>query len=358
MNMGGAETLLMNLYRNIDRNTMQFDFAIHVDSKCLFEDEIKSLGGKIYRFKKFNGINFFQYRKQWTSFFKEHSEHSIVHGHIGSCAFLYLAIANKFNKVTIAHSHNVRKKHDFSIHNILWSFYAYPTRKIANYFVGCSKKSGIDRFGKKVANSEKFFILKNGIDSNRFRFDENTRNQIRRDLNLENKFVIGHIGRFVNQKNHSFLIDIFYKYLEKNPNSMLVLVGDGPLKKKIKDKVNLLNLNDKIIFTGTRTDTEKLLCAFDLFVFPSLNEGLGISVIEAQALGLNVLSSDVIPNETQISNNIILCSLKKNATYWANLIKTESVIDRSTSYENLHLNDFDIKDSSAFLEKLYLSILE
>lgn len=359
MNMGGTEMILMNLYKNIDRNRVQFDFAIHTDESCFFENEIKKMGGQLYRFKRFDGKNFKVYKKQWENFFDYHKEHQIVHGHIGSCAYLYLSMAKKYGKITIAHSHSVRKTGDFSIHNILWSIYSYPTRFIADYFMGCSYKAGKDRYGKKVANSDRFQVLKNGIESKKFQYNENDRNIIRSELGIDNSsIVIGHVGRMVKQKNHSFLIDIFNEYQKINDDSYLVLVGDGNLIKKIKDKVFSLNLENKIFFMGTRKDTQKFLSAFDYFVFPSINEGLGIAVIEAQASGLPTLCSNALPPEAKVSSNIEFFSLKENAKKWSRkLYNLSPVKSRENAYLDLSNYDYDILNVVDRITQFYHTIV-
>ena len=193
MNRGGAETMIMNFYRKIDRNKVQFDFMVNTKEKCDYNDEILSLGGNIYYIPKFNGLNFIQYKMSLRRFFKEHQEHKIIHGHIGSSAAMYLHVANKYNKFTIAHSHNTKNSNK-TLKSFLWRVYSYPTRYIANYFFGCSLAAGIDRFGKKVVHSSDFCVLNNAIDSKKFIFSDKTREEVRTDLSIQDKFVIGHIG--------------------------------------------------------------------------------------------------------------------------------------------------------------------
>lgn len=361
MNMGGAETIIMDLYRNVDRTKYQFDFAIHTEEKCLFEQEIEKLGGKIYRFKRFNGINFVSYIRQWNQFFKEHTEHFIVHGHIGSCAALYLYVAKANGKKAIAHSHNTLKKQGFDIHQFLWTMYSFPTRNIADFFLGCSYQAGVDRYGKKVADSIKFMVLNNGIDSNKFMFDPEQRQKVRDELGIaDSTVVIGHVGRMVEQKNHKFLINVFNEYQKSiRSDSVLVLVGDGVLMDEINNLISNLNLTDKVYCLGTRTDTNYLLSAFDCFVFPSVNEGLGISVIEAQASGLPVICSDVLPIETKISPDIVYLSLNESYAGWANTIQKVNLNkNRTECNKYIGKNNYDIQGVALSLQEVYHSLLE
>ena len=201
MNQGGAEVMIMNLYRKFDRNKIQFDFVENENDGAYFDEEILSLGGHIYHCPRFNGKNYFEYRRWWKRLFSEHKEYALVHGHIGSTAAIYLQEAKKYGIKTIAHSHNIRGKRK---NQFVYNFFSYPTRYIADYLFMCSKQAGIDRFGEEAAsNSNKAFFVPNAIDTELFRFCESTRKIKRKELGIKNEeILVGHVGRFAEQKNH------------------------------------------------------------------------------------------------------------------------------------------------------------
>lgn len=354
LDRGGAETMVMNLYRNIDRSKIQFDFIIHTEEKCDYTDEIIDLGGKIYSMKKFRGYNLFSYYRQFSIFFKTHNEYKIVHGHMRSTASIYLSIANKNDCISIAHSHNISSGNGIValIKNVL----QYPIRYIANYFFSCSLEAGKWLFGEKVIQSKNFYIIKNGIDIKRFLFNENIRQNKRKELGITDQFVIGNVARFHEQKNHEFLIDLFKEYLEVNLNSLLILVGEGALRESIKIKVNNLGLQEKVIFLDSREDINELMQAFDVFVFPSKYEGLGIVAIEAQCSSLPVLCSNNIPKEVKISNNITFLSIQ-DVNEW--VLSLEHINNKNRYIENKELllnSGYNIGEIANKIEIFYLNI--
>lgn len=354
MDRGGAETMIMNLYREIDRTKIQFDFVVHTDQKCAYDDEIMSLGGKIYSLPRFNGINIVKYQKAWKNFLSKHSEYKIIHGHLGSTAAIYLNVAKKYGLFTIAHSHNT--SNEVTLKGKLYSIFTYPTRNIAHYFFGCSKPAGIDRFGSRVVNTSNFKILNNAIKTKEFSYSIHTREMKRTDFNLNKRFVIGHIGRFNIQKNHAFLIDIFKKIHDENNNVILMLIGDGELRESIEEKVNTLGLKDSVIFTGVRSDIPELLQAMDIFVFPSLFEGLGIVTVEAQAAGLKCIVSDKIPEEAYVTDLVEVLSLKNPVEIWAEkILKYVDGYERTSTYQKIKGKGYDISDTTIWLQEFYLN---
>ena len=195
MNFAGTETLLMNLYRNIDRSQIQFDFAVTADHECAYDAEIQRLGGRIIHYPLYRGVNHFSYVSWWTHFFKNHPEYYIIHGHIGSTAAIYLHIANKFGRFTIAHSHST-SSHRVNLHDMLYCVFSYPTRYVADYFMGCSRDALIDRYGKGILKNKNHFILNNGIDAQKYIYSKETRNNVREEIHIsEDEIVIGTVGR-------------------------------------------------------------------------------------------------------------------------------------------------------------------
>jgi len=352
LNRGGSETMIMNLYRHIDRSKVQFDFVVHTEEKCAFDDEIEQLGGRIFRVPRYTGNNHFAYKKAWYGFFANHPEYKIIHGHVRSTASIYLWIAKKFRIITIAHSHNTSSGNGLSA--VVKNIFQYPIRYIADHLFACSLPAGRWLFGDKALSKEKFKIVKNAIDTEKFIFNEETRNEKRDELRINGKFVIGHVGRFHPQKNHDFLIDLFKKIHNRNRNAVLLLVGDGELRKSIKGKVDKLELSDNVIFTGIRSDVPELFQAMDIFLFPSNYEGLGIVVVEAQASGLPCIVADTIPKEAIVSANVKSISLKDDIISWA-----ESVLQYSSGYNRRNLynmiveSGYDIKSTAIYLEDFY-----
>ena len=353
-NCGGAENMIMNLYRKIDRTKIQFDFLIHTDEECFFDKEIRELGGKIYSLPKFSILSLFSYIKSLRDFFKNHKEYSIIHGHIEYSEIIYLYIARKFNLFTIAHSHTLRPK-NFSPLNMLYRLYLYPTRFIANHFFACSIRSGEQTYGKRVIKKNNFKVLNNAFNVKRYTFDKTIRDSIRKELGIDDKYVIGHVGRFSEVKNHTFLLKTFKSLLNLNQNSVLLLIGDGELRKKIENEAKNLGIIDNIKFLGLRQDVNQLLMAMDCFVFPSLYEGLGIVIMEAQATGLKCIISDIIPTEVDCTDLIIRKSLSESSEEWARTIsKTDASQNREKYNKILTEYGYNINDTTKWLENFYL----
>lgn len=359
MDCGGTENIIMNLYRNIDRSKIQFDFLVHTQKHCFFDDEIEKLGGQIYRVPYYNILNLFKYQKALKRLFVSHKEWRAVHGHLGSCACIYLRIAKQFGIYTIAHSHNVNNSH-FSIKELLYRFHALQTRGVADYYMGCSYEAGIERYGRKITEGGCFCVLHNGIKVNEYIFHKPTRDKIQKELGIDdNRFVIGNVGRFSLQKNHMFALDVFTCLRKISDKYMLVLVGDGELKNKIVAKATQLGILNAIVFTGIRKDVPQIMNAFDMFLFPSFYEGLGIALIEAQASGLPcIVNKDGIMPAAVISDLVELKSLEDGAYEWAEYIdkiRQKGIVRKDMS---ITVKDagFDVIDVAKWLENFYLSI--
>lgn len=356
LDRGGAETMVMNLYRNIDRSKIQFDFIIHTESHGDYTDEILKLGGKIFSFPKYKGSNTFYYIKCWKNFFRDHPEYRIIHSHIRSTASIYLPIAKKFGLKTIAHSHSTSSGKGISA--LVKNIFQLPLRYIADYLFSCSEESGIWLYGRRAIKKNNHKIIKNSIDAEKFIFSNEARKAIREEFNIKDEFVIGHIGRMTYPKNHEFLIEIFKKVHDKNPETKLMLVGAGELENRIKQKVIELGLSESVIFTGSRADVPELLFAMDVFVFPSRFEGLGIVVIEAQASGLYSVCSDAVPLEAKLSELVEYLSLQESAEKWADAVLSyQDGYKRKDMYQTICAAGYDIIDNVRWLEEFYLSNL-
>ena len=354
MNRGGAETMIMNLYRNIDRNKVQFDFVENSGEPAAFDEEILSLGGKIYRCPHYNGKNLFAYVKWWNTFFQKHpGEYPVVHGHLGSTAAIYLSVAKKHGAYTIAHSHSAGNG------SAMYRMFAYPTRYIADKFFACSKDAGISRYGKTVGNdSIRCQVLNNAIDARRFSFNQETRKQVRSELHIaENAIVIGHVGRFVEAKNHLFLIDVFADIRKRDPNAVLLLIGDGERRAEIQAAIAEKHLDDAVILTGVRSNVWDFYQAMDVFVFPSVYEGLPVSLVEAQAAGLPCCVSSNVPKDSAITDLVQFISLEDRSEKWAEIALRSVKTSRPDMLSEIQNAGFDVISTANWLENFYLNVV-
>lgn len=353
LDCGGAETMIMNLYRNIDRSLIQFDFIVHSQQEGYYENEIKELGGKIFRVPRYNGLNLYQYYRQWTKFFAENPEYRVIHSHVRSTAAIFLYIARRKGIITISHSHSTSSGKGLKA--VVKSIQQYPLRFICDYYFACSKEAGRWLYGEKVLQSENFLILNNAIDAKKFTYSVNTRDKIRKEFNLKDEFVIGHIGRFEYEKNHRFLIDIFKEIVSIEPNSKLLLVGDGILRNEIENQIKLYGIENKVILVGIRSDISQILQGMDVFVFPSHFEGLGIVAIEAQAAGLKTICANTIPKEAYITENFLYIDLRESHKKWAQkILKYNDRYERYNMYNEIYKAGYDIHQNVEYIQEFYL----
>jgi glycosyltransferase involved in cell wall biosynthesis len=354
MNRGGAETLLMNLYRNIDRTKIQFDFLTCKEG--IFDGEISDLGGKVYRIPYVTEVGHFQYGKILEEFFKSQLEYKIVHSHLDKMSGLVLKAAKKAGiPVRISHSHNTSSEGNMAA-KLYKGYIGQMINSNATFYYACSQVAGEWLFKGRAKSAS---ILKNGIDIDHFKYSPQTRREIRKELHLsENDIVFGHVGRFAHQKNHEFLIDVFAEFCKGENDSILLLVGDGPLREEIEKKTFDLKINNKVKFLGVRSDIPRILQALDLFMFPSLHEGLPVSLIEAQGAGLPCFISDQVSKEVDMGLNLVQFLPLNNKSLWIERIKKRlSILDsRELNLEPLKQKGYNIKDSASQLEKFYLSV--
>lgn len=346
---GGTQALLMNLYRNIDRSKVQFDFLVEYPNKEFYDDEVLSLGGKIYYSTVRVDFNLLKFKKYFSELLDK-TNYKIIHMHMSNIGYICFKEAEKKGiSIRIAHNHNNGAVHDWKFipRYILGKLYTIH----ATDFFTCSKEAGEYRFKGKP-----YKVLKNGIDSNKFIYNEDIRTKIRNELNLTNNFVVGHIGRFHPQKNHKFLLEIFKEIKNQKNNAKLLLIGTGELEKEIREKVKELNIEDDVLFLGNRTDVNEIYQAMDVFVFPSLFEGLGIVSIEAQAAGTPILCSNNVPKEIEITPLCKKLSLENHALEWANtaIELSENANARKNMQKKIIESGFDIKDVAIKLQNFYL----
>lgn len=311
---GGVEAVVMNYYRHIDRDKIQFDFICDDDSTRIPTEEIEKLGGKVILIPPYQKV--FKYHKTLKKVLQE-GQYKIVHSHINALSVFSLWAAKSAGvPVRIAHSHSTSNKKEWKktlLKNILRPF----SKVFATDYFCCSELAGRWLFGNKTYDQGKVYLLNNAIDVDKFKYDEKIRKEKRKELNIkDNQLVIGHIGRFVQQKNHEFLIDIFNEIYKQEINAILLLIGEGPLKEEIQNKVNELGLDKNVKFLGQRSDANELYQAMDLFLFPSLYEGLGMVVIEAQCSGLPCLCSTQVPVDVKINSCVDFLDLQSDGFIW------------------------------------------
>lgn len=351
MNRAGLETMLMNYYRNIDRNKIQFDFLTHRPEKGDYDDEIESMGGKVYHAPRLLPHNFLKYKRFMKDFYKAHPEYKIIHSHIDTMSYFPLKEAKK-NKIPIRIAHSHTSKLDKDIKFIIKYWAKLNIKKVANVFCGCGKKAC-----KFLFKNDDATLINNAIDTEKFKFDENIRNAKRKELGIDNNtFVIGHVGRFVYIKNQLFLVEIFRDFLKYNSNSKLLLIGSGPDEKKIIKKINKYKLNDKVILLKNRNDVNELYQVMDFFVMPSLFEGLPLVAIEAQCNGLNSILSDRISKEVLITKNIKMRKLISPSPEWAADIFITGNTRNKESVKEIVEHGYDIRNESKKLEDFYIRL--
>lgn len=355
MNRGGAETMIMNYYHHIDRTKVQFDFVVHRSQKGEYDEEIKSLGGKIFIFPAVRPSNFRIYKKQIREFIDAHSEYRIIHSHAQELSYYFYQIAHeKGIPYIITHSHNASMLWDFKAPlRILWRKLMF---KYINIYFTCGIEAGIHYYGENRARQA--ILMNNAIDVERFKFNMESRKKIRKELNIhDNEFVIGHIGRFTPQKNHSFLLEIFKIFSVRNPDTRLVLVGKEDDKKAVRKKADKLGITNRTIFTGIRKDIPDLLSAFDCILMPSLFEGLSVAMIEEQASGLPLITSSNVPTEVGLLPSTEFISLKANIQTWVTTL--EKYLDTPRNPDATAIISkagYDIKANATKLQNFYLSL--
>ena len=352
---GGVEAVVMNYYRNIDRSKIQFDFICDEDSTNIPYEEIESLGGKVILIPPYQKA--FKYHKKLKNILKD-GNYKIVHSHINTLSVFSLWAAKGAGvPIRIAHSHSTTNKKEWK-KNLLKQILRPFSKIFATDYMCCSELSGRWLFGDKEYDKGNVYLLNNAIDLDKFKYDENIRKQKRKELKInEDTLVIGHIGRFVEQKNHSFLIDVFNELHKTNNNSILLLAGQGPLLDEIKEKVKRLNLEDDVIFLGQRDDVNELYQVYDVFLLPSLYEGLPVVGIEAQSTGNLCFFSDDMTKETKILDSTIFMSLNNTAEEWARKImaKTKGYKKHDTTDE-VSKSGFNINQEVNRLKKIYTSL--
>lgn len=350
----GVMSVMMNYYKNIDKNKIQFDFLYFKkipQNAITYEDTIKENGGKVFECSNLKHLYLFN--KKLDKILKE-NRYDIVHIHDAFILkFVYKTIHKYKNIKIIIHSHATKwsDKKINALRNWLLCFNNY---KYADYLFACSNAAG-----KFMFKNKDFYILNNAIDITKFTYDDQKRKKIRNELKINNKRVIGHVGNFNKQKNHEFIIDVFEKTVSENTNTVLVLIGDGILRKNIEKLVQEKGLKKNVLFLGKKENIQDYYSAMDLFILPSLYEGLPMVGIEAQCSGLPILLSDSITKEAGLTNCKFL-DLNEGIDSWKNALVNSRLIskqERAKASDIVREKNFDIKRESIKLLKEYERIL-
>ena len=353
--LGGVDTFLMNLYKHIDREKVQFDFILNHDTRAYFQDEFEAMGAKIYPIMYSKRECVLKHNHILDNFFKEHTEISGVHMHMNFIRYYApLVYAKKYNvPIRIYHSHNSQDM--------------YPSKSIIKEVTEAIARKNIGKYttdlfacsniaGKYMFEDKSFKVIKNAIETDKYVFNENIRIAKRKELGVGDKFVVGFVGRLQYQKNPEFIIDIFNELHKKMPNSVLAMVGVGRLEEKVREKMSIYNIQDSVLMLGKRDDVAELLQAFDCFLLPSRFEGLGIVAIEAQTAGLPCFLSDGVPEETNITDLATYISLNNSADEWANEILNKSIgLNRRNVQQKIINAGYDIKNMAKNMESYYLN---
>lgn len=350
--IGGIEAFLLNVYRNIDRSKVQFDFISSKDTIAI-EGEITRLGGRVYRIKYGNGLDYYV---QLLKLIRT-NQYEVVHIHKNSAANIipFLVCKRAGVKTIIAHAHNTRPTRG-KVTRILH----YMNRPVLNILcdekAACSNLAALWMFGKRAVKKDNVKYIKNGIEIERFVYDAEIRKRVRTELGLqENTFVIGNVGRLARQKNQMFLVDILYEVKKAYENARLLICGEGDLRGAILHRAKELHVEDSLIMPGQCNNINEMLQAMDVYVMPSLYEGLTVAAVEAQCAGLPTMISDAMSGETKLIEQCRILSLKASAGEWAESILEYTDVVRKNTETEIRRTGYDVKNTANDLEKFYVS---
>lgn len=354
MDRGGLEAMLMGFFRNIDRQQVTFDFLLHYAEEGFYDSEIKALGGNIFYLPRLKPQNLFRYLVALIRFFRRHKgEYDIIHGHLTSVGILYLPIAKLFGvKTTIIHAHYADTKGNR--YALLERLMLLPLRFCADYYFACSDKAAKFCFGNRITKKQNYKLIKNAVDTAKFAFQPELRRIKRKELGIaENAFAVLHVGRFEQEKNQAFLLDVLTELIKEESNAVLIIVGEGSLRKTVTERAAEMHLTDAVRFTGARNDVNEILSAADSFVLPSFFEGLPVSGIEAQTSGLPCIFSDRVTTEIDVTGNCSFVPLSDSAL-WANTLLQCKNKPRTDKSDTVRGAGYDIRQQAKELEAFYL----
>lgn len=357
MDRAGAETMMMNYLRHIDRDKIHMDFVVNREYESDYEKEIKELGSKVYHLSPIYPNTVRKYKKEFKKFLKEHPNYDVIHSNLEERSAYPLAIAKKAGiDLRIVHAHSNLKHVD-----IKYLFRLYLRKKLRGKYThsfACSTGTAKWLFG----DDKRTIIVRNAIDTDEFKYDENLRKKAREELGIDDETIlIGHVGRFSYEKNHKYLLRTFAEVNKMKPKSKLVLIGGGKnkselnLKKEIIKTIDDLNLKDKVIMLGVRDDMPYIMQAIDIFALPSLSEGFPLTLMEAQALGLKCIVSDQVPKECNVTGEVKYLSVNTlpEEAAWELLLLKDKKVDPVEMNRKVKAAGYDIKTNAMWLERVY-----
>jgi glycosyltransferase involved in cell wall biosynthesis len=357
LNRGGAETLLMNLYRNVDRSRVQFDFL--TCKPGVFDEEIVALGGVIHRIPYLTEVGHRGFVRALRVFFRDHPDYTIVHSHLDKMSGIVLTAARREGvQVRIAHSHNTASEGGAPARLYKWAV-GLLIRRSATHKMACSQAAAEWLFPRRTADA---LVLHNGIEIDRFQHRQEVREEVRRELAIPaDTFVIGHVGRFAPVKNHSYLLELYRRFRAEHPAALLLLSGDGPLLAQMQEQAARAGLTgEHVRFLGSRSDVDHLLQAMDVFVFPSLHEGLPVVLIEAQGAALPCLVSTAVSPESDLGLSLVRQLPLADQTHWLRELQqlAASRKPRTTQAMSIAAAGYDIRQTASWLTGYYLTITQ
>lgn len=356
MNMGGAETMLMNYYRHIDTALLQFDFLLHREEQGFYEAEILRRGGRIHRLPALTLRSAPGYPGHIRHFLREHPEYDCIHIHSSGVAFFVARAAHRLGrKVIIQHAHACARD-CYDLTTPIRFFCKIATRRYLTHFFGCGTQAAAWLFGR--ANAAQAIILPNAIETERFRYSPAIRTEQRKKYGWENNWVIGNVARFCPQKNHFRMLRIFAAVLRRAPHAILVLVAEKMgYYEELRAAAEQMGLSKHIVFTGGRQDVAELLQAFDVFLFPSLFEGLSVAMVEAQAAGLHIVTSDGVARESALCEELVdFVPLARTDEDWAEFILRP--YNRQDTHDRICRKGYDIAENARLLTSFYCRHLQ
>lgn len=355
LNIGGAESRIMDLYRNMDRDRIQFDFMQHMDEEGAYQEEVERLGGHVYHVPRFRIWNERSYRKSWERFFAEHPEIKVVHGHMTSTAGIYLPVARKtVGAYTIAHARSAGV--DKGPKGAATKFLRRDLSHRCDQCFACSALAAEAVFGRKAVEEGLVKIVPNAVEVDKFAYDPEVRGRVRKGLGIEDDFVIGHVGRFDAVKNHGYMLEILAECVKRRENVRMVFVGDGPLRGEIKRRAEEMGVGGHVLFTGNRRNVCDYYQAFDFFILPSFYEGLPGTAIEAQVSGLRGILSDRVTHEAVVTKLMAQKSIDLPAAEWAREILDTDISGRKSMRDEVRRAGFDAKEQAAGLSRFYRKV--
>lgn len=356
--LGGAESRIMDLYRQMDREEIQFDFLVHQNDTTVrkpqfYDEEIQAMGGHIYVLPKFKVYNYFSYRKAVKAFFSAHREFRVVQGHMTSTAGIYLPVAKKAGvPVTVAHARNAGVVK--GLKGLATRFFRRGLAKKADACFACSALAGQDVFGGAAMKAGRVKVIYNAIDVGRFTYNENVRQEVRAQLGIGGALVLGHVGRFEYQKNHPYLLEVFAAVCGERPDACLLLLGEGQDRPAMEEKCRQLGIAKQVHFLGNRKDAWRFYQAMDMFLLPSFFEGLPGVLVEAQAAGLRCMVSDTVTREAKATELVTYLRIEEPPKRWAEEILKQAGYVRRDTAKKLRQAGFDVRAQVQGYRRFYL----